>query len=189
MGPEPTLLRVDSVTAWVALLACPEGSRRFQSDRPPSCAWRSPPGRTQASANLRFPQLRPSSGTHRKSSRRARQDPQSSESDGSPSQRRIQCRKPQRTLTPALSVAFSSSPVHEHGPRFPRDRLPCLSLNAAGYAPCLRKRISPPLPRNLGSGPDSSQTHLVPDRTDVWSCHSASKWRLPKYPRTNLAHR
>ena len=44
-------------------------------------------------------------------------------------------------------------------------------------------RPSPLLPRNHGSGPGSSQTHLVPSGPDVWSFHSVSKW-LRRRPRT-----
>ena len=57
-----------------------------------------------------------------------------------------------------------------------------LSPNA-GHAPYLHTRPSPPPVLIHGSGPDSSQTHLVPSGPDVWSFHSVSKW-LRRRPRT-----
>ena len=52
----------------------------------------------------------------------------------------------------------------------------------AGYAPYLQPRSSPSPAQFHGSDPDSSQTHLVRDRTDDWNFLSTSRCPPPRYP-------
>src|SRR5665213_2314453 len=79
--------------------------------------------------------------------------------------------KPQSTSCAPSIERRTSSPVQS------------VSHNT-GYAPYLRTRVSPPAAQIHSSVPDSSQTHLVQSGPDVWSCHSALRSPLLRYPPT-----